>query len=184
MNTSIKRLTAPIAPTRREKQGPTGYEHYNAFDLLPVRNLSKAEPGQIVDVNVATYIDPVAQKGFKPKADLPRWQQGLRLYIYDLHKPYLGYTSEIERQIYQEDRYFEGDIINHGAEIPVRGIAHPALKGWLEILPGGVEDDVQLHTVADLKAYIGQISSGEALFQDVLLKVCGSFELGVDRKYV
>lgn len=141
------------------------HPNINVFATMPVTRLNEFEAGNTVQLNIAGYVDPARE------ADVqriiwarPRWMQGLMVTIDVLERlsgeehPQL--RSRFSRTL-PADHLFSGEVVNHNANLAVRGVLHPARAGWLAFDVDAFGEKA-IGTIADLKAEIGKISTADA----------------------
>ena len=156
-------LPNPTPPTYHPDYNEMLFPKINVFQVMPVRKLGAIVAGDTLNVNIATYVDPLWESDIiRSIHSKPRWMQGILLHLDELEP---AFTSEFyngwNNTLKWGDEMFTGKVANHGADIPVVGVLHSNAVGWLGFRPDQFGDEA-LKTIADFKAAIGQLDPMEA----------------------
>lgn len=152
-------LPPPARPTRYADFAIGRHPHQNTFDLMPYRGVHTLVADDIVNVNIATYVDPYSEYDYQRlAAETGRWMHGLLVRINAIQ---LVDYSQVDANTYPSDRVFNGTVTNHNANLEVVGVVHPEAVGWLAFT-GDVFDGTQPKNIAHLKARVGQITTAQA----------------------
>lgn len=152
-------------------------ESNKLFGAMPVRQSRDwlFGSGSIVSLNLVTFFKPEGISKKNRVQTVGLWQQGLSIKVETAdiparfcRMPWSDYNPT------PAHRLIEGVVLNHDSGVPVKGLVHPELPGWLEV------EDKKLsaqnpNTIADLKAAIGQIGLGEAFTQYGIWQTTGAF---------
>lgn len=150
---------------------------HNIFSVMPARNLNDFAVGDTVPLNIANYLDPWSELDYhRLVASKPRWQQGLLVRLENIQGIQADFSSSFrDRTIKPADKVFSGHVLNHGVELPVAGVLHPVIAGWLAFDTDAL--GAELRTIADLKAHIGQIGAEQAVEHANTLHYYGTFKV-------
>ncbi len=171
-------LPNPEAPTLHPFYAEARHPVQNTFAVMPVSNAAGTNRGDVVNLNLATYIDPYAESDFhRLVASHPRWLQGILVEIDEIES-LRDMHEQASRQLtsFPADRVFAGTSINHGAQMPVVGVLHPQRSGWLAFAADAFGTE-NLRTIADLKACLGKISVADAATHNRTHHQFGTFTL-------
>lgn len=156
------------APSSHPELGGS-YPH-NTFTVMPVRGVSVAKPGDVLDVNIASYTDPYSELDFhRLVAARPRWQhvlKGLQLDEVELLEHLLPYNKRIANRSswrprpfhWAADRAFKGSVALKDQVVGAVGVLHPEKWGWVKL----DTPELDMRNIADFKQYLGSISAQEA----------------------
>ncbi len=159
----------------------------NVFAVMPVSTADAIQPGDKLQINLATYIDPSAESWVHDSvARKRRWQQGVLLgvstieLIDDLVEPHQRaenrgrhHRSFNPGAHWPADRAFTGAVDLREEEVDAYGVIHPQGIGWIKLDAEGEP----MRTIADLKHAIGKISAEEASAQNEQFFRTTSFDL-------
>jgi hypothetical protein len=163
-----------LTPSRLEIEGAPNAD--NTFELMPVTQAGSTKAGYSLAVNVATYSgSDIHEPTFDRTVGLGiRWQQGLNLEVDEI-EPIDSLVYGQDWQEIQEsrkrglphlpaDHAFAGRVALKpmGLVVPVYGVMHPRVSGWIKLDMVGQESPEPMRTVADLKAKLGNISARAA----------------------